>query len=106
VLVASTQLAITIGASGGDAIYDFKGATTVFGASSVALFADAVMALFAVPTRTDEASCGHRQRSRHGARQLYVVSLRSSAPPPLLPRTWQAARAAVASAGISGLRVA
>ena len=40
----------------GGAIYDFKGATAVFGASSVVLFVAAAMALFAVPTRADEAS--------------------------------------------------
>jgi predicted MFS family arabinose efflux permease len=45
-----------IGAAGGGAIYDFKGATAVFGASSAVLFAAALMALFVVPTRADEAS--------------------------------------------------
>ncbi len=54
-LVAAIQLAITIGAAGGGAIYDFKGATAVFGASSVVLFAAALMVLFVVPTRADEA---------------------------------------------------
>jgi predicted MFS family arabinose efflux permease len=55
-LVAAVQLAIMIGAAGGGAIYDFKGATAVFGASSAVLFAAALMALFVVPTRADEAS--------------------------------------------------
>jgi predicted MFS family arabinose efflux permease len=55
-LVAAVQIAITVGAAGGGAIYDFKGATAVFGASSVVLFAAALMALFVVPTRADEAS--------------------------------------------------
>jgi predicted MFS family arabinose efflux permease len=55
-LVAAIQLAIAIGAAGGGAIYDFKGATGVFGASSLVLFVAAVMALFAVPTRAAEAS--------------------------------------------------
>jgi predicted MFS family arabinose efflux permease len=54
-LVAAVQLAIMIGAAGGGAIYDFKGATAVFGASSVVLFAAALLALFVVPTRADEA---------------------------------------------------
>jgi predicted MFS family arabinose efflux permease len=55
-LVAAIQLAIAIGAAGGGAIYDFKGATGVFGAASLVLFVAAAMALFAVPTRADEAS--------------------------------------------------
>jgi predicted MFS family arabinose efflux permease len=55
-LVAAVQVAIMIGAAGGGAIYDFKGATAVFGASSLVLFAAAVMVLFVVPTRADEAS--------------------------------------------------
>jgi predicted MFS family arabinose efflux permease len=55
-LVAAIQLAITIGAAGGGAIYDFKGATAVFGASSLVLFAAALMVLFVVPTRADEVS--------------------------------------------------
>jgi predicted MFS family arabinose efflux permease len=55
-LVAAVQVAIVIGAAGGGAIYDFKGATAVFGASSLVLFAAAVMVLFVVPTRADEAS--------------------------------------------------
>jgi predicted MFS family arabinose efflux permease len=55
-LVAAVQLAIMIGAAGGGAIYDFRGATAVFGASSAVLFAAALMALFVVPTRADEAS--------------------------------------------------
>jgi predicted MFS family arabinose efflux permease len=55
-LVAAVQVAIMIGAAGGGAIYDFMGATAVFGASSVVLFIAAAMALFAVPTRADEAS--------------------------------------------------
>jgi predicted MFS family arabinose efflux permease len=55
-LVAAVQLAIMIGAAGGGAIYDFKGATAVFGASSAVLFAAALMALFVVPTRADEAT--------------------------------------------------
>jgi predicted MFS family arabinose efflux permease len=55
-LVAAIQLAITIGAAGGGAIYDFKGATAVFGASSVVLVIAAIMALFVVPTRADETS--------------------------------------------------
>ena len=55
-LVAAVQVAIAIGAAGGGAIYDFKGATAVFGASSLVLFVAAVMALFAVPTRADEAA--------------------------------------------------
>ena len=55
-LVAAIQLAIAIGAAGGGAIYDFKGATGVFGASSLVLLVAAVMALFAVPTRADEAA--------------------------------------------------
>jgi predicted MFS family arabinose efflux permease len=50
------QLAIMIGAAGGGVIYDFKGATAVFGASSAVLFAAALMALFVVPTRADEAT--------------------------------------------------
>jgi predicted MFS family arabinose efflux permease len=54
--VAAIQLAITVGAAGGGAIYDFKGATAVFGASSVVLFAAALIALFIVPTRTDETA--------------------------------------------------
>ena len=45
-----------IGAAGGGAIYDFSGAISVFGASSLVLFAAALMALFVVPTRADEAS--------------------------------------------------
>ena len=52
-LVAAIQLAITIGAAGGGVIYDFRGATAVFGASSVVLFVAAVMAFFLVPTRAD-----------------------------------------------------
>jgi predicted MFS family arabinose efflux permease len=55
-LVAAVQVAIMIGAAGGGAIYDFKGATAVFGASSVVLFVAAAMVLFAVPTRVDEAA--------------------------------------------------
>jgi predicted MFS family arabinose efflux permease len=55
-LVAAIQLAITFGAAGGGAIYDFKGATAVFGASSVVLLAAALMALFVVPARADEVS--------------------------------------------------
>jgi predicted MFS family arabinose efflux permease len=55
-LVAAVQVAIMIGAAGGGAIYDFKGATAVFGASSLVLFAAAVMVLFVVPTRAAEAS--------------------------------------------------
>jgi predicted MFS family arabinose efflux permease len=55
-LVAAIQLAIAIGAAGGGAIYDFNGATGVFVGSSLVLFVAAVMALFAVPTRADEAS--------------------------------------------------
>ena len=55
-LVAAVQLAIMIGAAGGGAIYDFKGATAVFGASSVVLFVAALLALFVVPTRADEAA--------------------------------------------------
>jgi predicted MFS family arabinose efflux permease len=55
-LVAAVQVAIMIGAAGGGAIYDFKGAIAVFGASTVVLFAAALMALFVVPTRADEAS--------------------------------------------------
>src|SRR3984885_6048028 len=55
-LVAAVQVAIMIGAAGGGAIYDFKGATAVFGASSLVLFAAAMMVLFVVPTRADEAS--------------------------------------------------
>ena len=55
-LVAAIQLAIMIGAAGGGAIYDFKGATAVFGASSVVLFVAALLALFVVPTRADEAA--------------------------------------------------
>jgi predicted MFS family arabinose efflux permease len=55
-LVAAVQLAIMIGAAGGGAIYDFKGATAVFGASSAVLFAAALMALFVVPTRADEVT--------------------------------------------------
>jgi predicted MFS family arabinose efflux permease len=54
-LVAAVQVAIMIGAAGGGAIYDFKGATAVFGASSLVLFAAALMVLFVVPTRADEA---------------------------------------------------
>ena len=54
-LVAAIQLAIAIGAAGGGMIYDFRGATAVFGASSLVLFVAAVMALFAVPTRADDA---------------------------------------------------
>jgi predicted MFS family arabinose efflux permease len=55
-LVAAVQVAIMIGAAGGGAIYDFKGAIGVFGASTLVLFAAALMALFVVPTRADEAS--------------------------------------------------
>jgi predicted MFS family arabinose efflux permease len=55
-LVAAVQVAIMIGAAGGGAIYDFKGAIAVFGASTLVLFAAALMALFVVPTRADEAS--------------------------------------------------
>ena len=55
-LVAAVQVAIMIGAAGGGAIYDFKGAIAVFGASSLVLFAAAFMVLFVVPTRADEAS--------------------------------------------------
>jgi predicted MFS family arabinose efflux permease len=55
-LVAAVQVAIMIGAAGGGAIYDFKGATAVFGASSVVLFVAAAMVLFAVPTGADEAA--------------------------------------------------
>jgi predicted MFS family arabinose efflux permease len=55
-LVAAVQVAIMIGAAGGGAIYDFKGATAVFGASSVVLFAAALMVLFVVPTRANEAA--------------------------------------------------
>jgi predicted MFS family arabinose efflux permease len=55
-LVAAIQLAITIGAAGGGVIYDFKGATAVFGASSVVLFVAAAMAFILVPTRADEAA--------------------------------------------------
>ena len=55
-LVAAIQLAIMIGAAGGGAIYHFSGAISVFGASSLVLFAAALMALFVVPTRADEAS--------------------------------------------------
>jgi predicted MFS family arabinose efflux permease len=55
-LVAAIQLAIAIGAAGGGVIYDFRGATAVFGASSLVLFVAAVMALFAVPTRADETA--------------------------------------------------
>jgi predicted MFS family arabinose efflux permease len=54
-LVAAVQLAIMVGAAGGGAIYDFKGATAVFVASSVVLFAAALMALFVVPTLANEA---------------------------------------------------
>lgn len=43
----------TIGAAGSGAIYDFKGATGVFGASSLVLFVAAIIALFAVPKRVD-----------------------------------------------------
>jgi predicted MFS family arabinose efflux permease len=50
------QIAITVGAAGGGAIYDFKGATAVFGACSVVLVLAAVIALFVVPTRADEAT--------------------------------------------------
>jgi predicted MFS family arabinose efflux permease len=55
-LVAAVQVAITVGAAGGGVIYDFKGATAVFGASSVVLVIAALMALFAVPTRADETA--------------------------------------------------
>ena len=55
-LVAAIQFAIMIGAAGGGAIYDFSGAISVFGACSLVLFAAALMALFVVPTRADEAS--------------------------------------------------
>lgn len=55
-LVAAVQVAIMIGAAGGGAIYDFKGAIGVFGASSLVLFAAALMVPFVVPTRADEAS--------------------------------------------------
>ena len=55
-LVAAVQVAIMIGAAGGGAIYDFKGAIAVFGASSLVLFAAAFMVLFVVPARADEAS--------------------------------------------------
>jgi predicted MFS family arabinose efflux permease len=55
-LVAAVQVAITVGAAGGGAIYDFKGATAVFGACSVVLVIAALMALFAVPTRADETA--------------------------------------------------
>jgi len=55
-LVAAVQVAIMIGAAGGGAIYDFKGATAVFGASSLVLFAAALMVLFVVPTGADEAA--------------------------------------------------
>ena len=55
-LVAAVQVAIMIGAAGGGAIYDFKGAIGVFGASSLVLFVAALMVLFVVPTRADEAS--------------------------------------------------
>jgi predicted MFS family arabinose efflux permease len=55
-LVAAVQVAITVGAAGGGAIYDFKGATAVFGACSVVLVLAAVIALFVVPTRADEAT--------------------------------------------------
>ena len=52
-LVAAVQVAITVGAAGGGAIYDFKGATAVFGACSVVLVARCVLALFVVPTRAE-----------------------------------------------------
>jgi predicted MFS family arabinose efflux permease len=55
-LVAAVQVAIMIGAAGGGAIYDFKGAIAVFGASTVVLFVAALMVLFVVPTLADEAS--------------------------------------------------
>ena len=55
-LVAAVQVAIMIGAAGGGAIYDFKGAIGVFGVSTLVLFAAALMALFVVPTLADEAS--------------------------------------------------
>jgi predicted MFS family arabinose efflux permease len=55
-LVGAVQIAIMIGAAGGGAIYDFRGATAVFAASSAILFVAALMALFVVPTRADEAA--------------------------------------------------
>jgi predicted MFS family arabinose efflux permease len=52
-LVAAVQVAITIGAAGGGAIYDFEGATAVFGTCSVVLVLAAVLAIFVVPTRAE-----------------------------------------------------
>jgi predicted MFS family arabinose efflux permease len=55
-LVAAVQLAITIGAAGGGAIYDIRGAVGVFGVSSLVLLFAALVTLAAVPTRAPSAS--------------------------------------------------
>jgi hypothetical protein len=77
------QVAITVGAAGGGAIYDFKGASAVFGASSLVLFAAALMAFSLFrrgPMRPPEAAAGaaNTGRSRLSGKGEIIASASSA----------------------------